>query len=333
MEPEIKDPERPVEPAKTQGIVEFDDVTFYYPGAEVPALSISRSPPSPARSPQLSAVSVRANRPWRASLLRFYDVTYGQYPGRRRRCAALSQEDLRRRIGYVPQKALLFSGISRENLHYGKPEATDEEMRHAAGFGAGRRVHRRLEDGYDAFIAQGGANLSGGQRQRLTIARALVRRPCIYVFDDNFSALDFKTDAKVRAALQRETAEATVIIVAQRVSTIMDAAQIIVLTKAKSSGSAPTRSCSGPAIFTGRSSLPSFPRRRSHEQHQRQHRQQTARRPGSLAPARGGPHGMTMPVEKAKDFKGTLKRLLSYLRPHMAASDLRRLLAAASTLL
>lgn len=229
MEPEIKDPEQPVEPATTQGIVEFDRVTFYYPGAEAPAL---RDVSFTARPGEVTAIigGIGSGKSTLASLLlRFYDVTDGSIRVDGVDVRHWRQEDLRRRIGYVPQRALLFSGSIRENLRYGKEEATDEELQHAAASAQAAEFISDLEDGYDALIAQGGANFSGGQKQRLTIARALVRRPSIYVFDDNFSALDFKTDAKVRAALREETAEATVIIVAQRVSTIMDAAQIIVL--------------------------------------------------------------------------------------------------------
>src|SRR5690606_30813834 len=131
--------------------------------------------------------------------------------------------------GFVPQKAPLFSGTIAENIRYGKEDATDEEVRRAAEIAQALAVVEAMQHGFDSVVAQGGANLSGGQRQRLTIARALVRRPRVYVFDDSFSALDFRTDAKLREALRRETADATVIIVAQRVATIMDADQIVVL--------------------------------------------------------------------------------------------------------
>ena len=162
-------------------------------------------------------------------LLRFYDVTEGSIRVDGVDVRAMTQEELRSRIGYVPQQALLFTGTIAENLRYGKPDATDEEVQAAAESAQAHRFVRELEQGYDHMVAQGGTNLSGGQKQRLTIARALVRRPKIYLFDDNFSALDFKTDALVRRALRKETADATVIIVAQRVATIMDATRIIVL--------------------------------------------------------------------------------------------------------
>ncbi len=147
-----------------------------------------------------------------------------------------TQADLRAGIGFVPQKATLFSGTIADNIRYGKEDATDEEVRHAAEVAQALEFIEAMPDGFDSVVEQGGTNLSGGQRQRLTIARALVRRPRVYVFDDSFSALDFKTDAKLRAALKEETADATVIIVAQRVSTIMDADQIIVLDEGRAVG-------------------------------------------------------------------------------------------------
>jgi ATP-binding cassette subfamily B protein len=141
----------------------------------------------------------------------------------------MSQAHLRAKIGFVPQKAVLFAGTINENLRYGKENAIDEEIRHAADVAQATEFIAQMPDGFDSQIAQGGTNVSGGQMQRLSIARALVRKPEIYVFDDTFSALDFKTDAKLRVALKGETRESTVLIVAQRVSTVMDADQIIAL--------------------------------------------------------------------------------------------------------
>lgn len=134
------------------------------------------------------------------------------------------------------QERSFFSGTVAENIRYGKEDASDDEVRHAAEVAQALEFIEAMPNGFDSMVEQGGANLSGGQRQRLTIARALVRRPRIYVFDDSFSALDFKTDAKLRQALRRETADATVIIVAQRVSTIMDADQIVVLDEGRIAG-------------------------------------------------------------------------------------------------
>jgi ATP-binding cassette subfamily B protein len=148
----------------------------------------------------------------------------------------MSQEHLRSKIGFVPQKAVLFSGTVAENLRFGKDDATDEEIRHAADIAQATEFITKMPDGFDSEIAQGGTNVSGGQMQRLSIARALVRKPEIYVFDDTFSALDFKTDAELRAALRGETRDATVLIVAQRVSTVMDADQIVVLDEGRMAG-------------------------------------------------------------------------------------------------
>ena len=141
----------------------------------------------------------------------------------------MSQEHLRAKIGFVPQKAVLFSGSIIENLRYGKEDASEDEIKHASDVAQATEFISGMPNGFASVISQGGTNISGGQKQRLSIARALVRKPEIYVFDDTFSALDFKTDARLRAALKRETRKATVLIVAQRVSTVMDADRIIVL--------------------------------------------------------------------------------------------------------
>jgi ATP-binding cassette subfamily B protein len=148
----------------------------------------------------------------------------------------MSQEDLRAKIGFVPQKAVLFSGTVAENIRYGKEDASSEEMERAAEIAQALEFITGMKDGFESAVAQGGTNLSGGQKQRLSIARALVRRPAIYIFDDSFSALDFKTDARLRDALKRETGESTVIVVAQRVSTVMDADKIVVLDKGEVAG-------------------------------------------------------------------------------------------------
>lgn len=160
---------------------------------------------------------------------RFYDIEEGVVRINGSDVRELSLDELRSTIGLVPQKALLFTGTVADNIRYGKPDATDEEVGRAANIAQASDFIEGMPENYSAHISQGGANLSGGQKQRLSIARALVRKPQIYLFDDSFSALDFKTDAKLRAALKAETTEATVIIVAQRVSTVMDADRIIVL--------------------------------------------------------------------------------------------------------
>ena len=147
-----------------------------------------------------------------------------------------SLHSVRDQVGFVQQEPLLFPESILSNIRYGKEDATDEEVRHAADVAQATEFISEMQDGFDSVIAQGGTNVSGGQKQRLSIARALVRKPEIYVFDDSFSALDFKTDARLRAALKQETRESTVLIVSQRVSTIMDADQIIVLDEGRIAG-------------------------------------------------------------------------------------------------
>jgi len=229
VEPEIKDAEQMKPAGEQKGYVEFQDVTFSYPGAEEPALNnISFS----ARPGEVTAIigGTGAGKSTLISLIpRFYDIESGRILVDGVDVREMAQKDLRAKIGLVPQKAVLFSGTIAENIRFGKEDATDEEVRYAAEVAQASEFIEELQDGLDAVIAQGGTDVSGGQKQRLSIARALVRKPEIYVFDDSFSALDFKTDAKLRAALKKETLDATVLIVAQRVSTVMDADQIIVL--------------------------------------------------------------------------------------------------------
>jgi len=229
MAPEIEDAAEPEHASQQSGYVEFDDVTFSYPGAEEPALShISFR----ARPGQVTAIigGTGAGKSTLISLIpRFYDVDSGRVLVDGMDVRKLSQEELRAKMGLVPQTAVIFSGSVAENILYGNEGASDEEVRHAADVAQATEFIKDLPDGFDSNIAQGGTNLSGGQKQRLSIARALVRKPEIYIFDDSFSALDYATDAKLRAALLRETSSSTVLIVAQRVSTIMDADQILVL--------------------------------------------------------------------------------------------------------
>ncbi|NMC56661.1 MAG: ABC transporter ATP-binding protein, partial [Eubacteriaceae bacterium] len=167
---------------------------------------------------------------------RFYDIQSGEILVDGVNIKEMPQKELRAKIGFIPQKAILFTGTIKDNIRYGKNDATDEEIRHAAEIAQASDFISQMQDSYDTVLAEGGLNLSGGQKQRLSIARAMVRRPEIYVFDDSFSALDFKTDAALRAALKKETADATVIIVAQRVGTVMDADRIIVLDEGKIAG-------------------------------------------------------------------------------------------------
>ncbi len=236
IRPEIRDADQVSRADSQKGYVEFQDVTFSYPGAEEPALSnISFR----ARPGEVTAIigGTGAGKSTLVNLIpRFYDVDSGHILVDGVDVRKIAQEHLRAKIGFVPQKAVLFTGTVAQNIRYGKEDASDEEIQHAAEVAQATEFISEMKDGFHSVIAQGGTNVSGGQKQRLSIARALVRKPEIYVFDDTFSALDFKTDAKLRAALKEETIDATVLIVAQRVSTVMDADQIIVLDEGRVAG-------------------------------------------------------------------------------------------------
>ncbi len=229
--PTIRDPEGPIVPSdpSQRGIVEFRNVEFRYPGAEEPVL---RDITFRAARGETTAIvgSTGSGKSTLINLIpRFYDATAGSVFVDGVDVRAMDREELWRRLGPVPQKAFLFGGTVASNLRFGKADATDEELWHALGIAQGRDFVAAMDGGLDAPITQGGANLSGGQRQRLSIARALVRRADIVIFDDSFSALDFGTDARLRAALERDLGDATIIIVAQRVGTIMSADRIIVM--------------------------------------------------------------------------------------------------------
>jgi ATP-binding cassette subfamily B multidrug efflux pump len=228
-EPSIGDPATPVAPPAGPGALEFDDVEFRYPGAQDPVLREI----SFRVEPGMTTAVVGSTGSGKSTLInlipRFYDVSEGRLTIDGTDVRELDRDDLWARIGLVPQKAFLFSGTIASNLRYGKADATDDELWDALRVAQAESFVRELAEGLEAPVTQGGTNLSGGQRQRLAIARALVKRPSIYVFDDSFSALDFKTDSLLRAALAREIEDATVIIVAQRVGTIMGADRIIVL--------------------------------------------------------------------------------------------------------
>ncbi|MBV9616182.1 MAG: ABC transporter ATP-binding protein, partial [Ktedonobacteraceae bacterium] len=236
VDPEINDAEQVRLAEDTRGYVEFQDVTFSYAGAEEPALSHISFSTAPG---EVTAIigGTGAGKSTLVNLIpRFYDIDSGRILVDGVDIREMAQEHLRAKIGFVPQKAVLFSGTIAENIRYGKEDATDEEVRHAADIAQASDFIEDMADGFDSIIAQGGTNVSGGQKQRLSIARALVRRPEIYVFDDSFSALDFKTDARLRSALKKETRNATVFIVAQRVGTVMDADRIIVLDEGRIAG-------------------------------------------------------------------------------------------------
>jgi ATP-binding cassette subfamily B multidrug efflux pump len=222
-------PEEPVTEVAEHGTLVFDRVEFTYPGADVPVV---RDVSFEARPGQTVAVigSTGAGKSTMVNLVpRLFDVTGGRVLVNGVDVRQLDPELLWRSIGLVPQKAWLFSGTVRSNLQYGRPDATDEQMWEALEVAQGRDFVEAMPEKLDAPISQGGTNVSGGQRQRLAIARALIRDPEIYLFDDSFSALDLATDARLRAALRPVTREATVLIVAQRVSTIRDADLILVV--------------------------------------------------------------------------------------------------------
>ena len=227
--PTITDPKAPKTTAQANGLVEFKDVTFAYPGAEAPALEhISFT----ARPGQTTAIigSTGSGKSTIVNLLpRFYDVTGGDILIDGVSVKQMSQHALREKIGFVPQKGVLFTGTIRSNIAYGAPGISEEEICKAADIAQATEFISKLPEGLDTPIAQGGTNVSGGQKQRLSIARALAKKPEIYVFDDSFSALDFKTDAALRAALKQNMGQATCLLVAQRISTVVDAEQIIVL--------------------------------------------------------------------------------------------------------
>ncbi len=214
---------------RERGQVEFRDVTFSYPGAEKPALKNISFRAMPGQTTAIIGGTGSGKSSLMSLLMRFYDVASGSILIDGVDIREISQPSLRAKIGYVPQKAILFTGTVADNIRYGKEDATESEVWQAVETAQAREFIDHMKDGINSYIAQGGTNISGGQKQRLSIARALVRRPKIYAFDDSLSALDFKTDAKLRLALKKETLEATVLIIAQRVSSVMDADQIVVL--------------------------------------------------------------------------------------------------------
>jgi len=237
MRTEITDPAQPQRPGDLRGHVEFEDVTFSYPGAEEPAIShVSFS----ARPGQVTAIigGTGAGKSTLVNLIpRFYDIDSGRVLVDGMDVREMTQQDLRAKIGLVPQTAVIFSGTVAENIRFGNEGASDKEVRHAADVAQATEFISEMGDGFNSTISQGGTNISGGQKQRLSIARALVRKPEVFIFDDSFSALDYATDARLRAALRGETTNATVLIVAQRVSTIIGADQILVLDEGRVVGS------------------------------------------------------------------------------------------------
>lgn len=230
----IKDASHPLAfPAGISGQIEFKDVTFAYPGAEYPVLEgISFQ----AKPGQMTAIvgSTGCGKSTLVNLIpRFYDVCYGEVLVNGVNVKNLALKDLNDKIGYVPQKGVLFSGTIESNIYYGQPKASKEDLIKASEIAQAKDFIEQTKKKFQTPISQGGTNVSGGQKQRLAIARALIKKPEIYIFDDSFSALDFKTDVALRQALRQETKNATVLIVAQRISTILNADQIIVLEAGK----------------------------------------------------------------------------------------------------
>ena len=222
--------------AAATGTLEFDHVDFYYPGAEEPALTDVNFRSNPGEITAIIGGTGSGKSTLVHLIPRFYDVTNGAIRVNGVDIREASQAEVRSKIGLVPQKAFLFTGTVAENIRYGKDDATMEDIQRAAKIAQADDFISKMEHGYDTKLEQGGANLSGGQKQRLAIARALVRRPDLYLFDDSFSALDYKTDAKLRQALKEEVTDASIVIVAQRVSSVMDADRIIVLDHGKVDG-------------------------------------------------------------------------------------------------
>lgn len=233
----IDDPKKPEEyPANGKGLLTFDHVSFRYPGAEEDVLHDITFTAEPGKTTAIIG-STGSGKSTLVNLIpRFYDATEGEILIDGVNVKDVTQHQLRERLGFVPQKGILFSGTIESNITYGKPDATEEEMKEAARIAQAEDFIEEKHDKYDSHIAQGGSNVSGGQKQRLSIARAIAKNPDIFIFDDSFSALDYKTDTVLRRALKDHTADSTVLIVAQRISTILHAEQIIVLDDGKIAG-------------------------------------------------------------------------------------------------
>ncbi len=211
--------------------VSFENIKFHYPGAEEAALNNINFTSKKGETTAIIGGTGSGKTTLLNLIPRFYEATSGNIYVNQVNIKETKVEDLRQTIGLVPQKAIIFSGTVFENISYGKPSATLAEVKHAAKIAQADSFIESLDDGYESHLEQGGTNLSGGQKQRLSIARALIRQPDIYIFDDSFSALDYQTDANLRRALANETIDSTVIIVGQRVSSVRNANQIIVLDK------------------------------------------------------------------------------------------------------
>lgn len=220
----------------TRGVLAFNNVTFTYPDSDTPCIENISFKTKPGKMLAIIG-STGAGKSTVINLIpRFYDATKGNITLDGVDITKIPIKDLRDSIGFVPQKAVLFKGTIKDNIRFGKKDATDEEINEALSVAQTEHFISKLPKGLDSFVSQGGKNFSGGQKQRLSIARALVKKPEVYVFDDSFSALDFKTDAKLRAALKTYVGDSTMIVVAQRVSSILDADTIVVLNEGKVAG-------------------------------------------------------------------------------------------------
>ena len=227
--PDVNDPPHARAAGAMRGYVEFQNVSFQYRGAEEPALSGVSFTAKPGEVTAIIGGTGSGKSTLAGLIPRFYDANAGRVLVDGIDVREMRQEDLRAKIGYVPQTAVLFTGTIASNIRFGRESATDDEVRHAAEVAQAVEFINQKPEGYAAPVAQGGTNLSGGQKQRVAIARALVKNAEIYVFDDSFSALDFATDARLRAALRARTTAATVFIVSQRIGTVMNADRIVVL--------------------------------------------------------------------------------------------------------
>jgi ATP-binding cassette subfamily B protein len=233
----IREPSEPTTPAKeTKGLVEFDHVSFAYPDADEKVLEDITFRAEKGQTVAFIG-STGSGKSTLVNLVpRFYDVTEGAVRIDGVDVRQMEKQDLCARIGYVPQKSVLFSGTIDSNIRFGRPEASKEEVRQAAAIAQATEFIEEKEQKYESSIAQGGSNVSGGQKQRLSIARAIASKPEILIFDDSFSALDYKTDVALRRALRETSGDTTTLIVAQRISTILHADQIIVLDEGRVAG-------------------------------------------------------------------------------------------------
>ena len=233
----IKDPEQPKHlPKKTEGVLKFNHVSFKYPGADEDVLEDIDFTAHPGQTTAIIG-STGSGKSTLVNLIpRFYDVTEGSITLDGIDIREMTQQELRSKLGYVPQKGVLFSGTIGSNIMFGNPDGNEQDMEEAAKIAQATEFIDTKSKKYDSTISQGGGNVSGGQKQRLSIARAIAKHPKLFVFDDSFSALDYKTDVALRKALKEKTSDSTVLIVAQRISTILHAEQIIVLDDGKIAG-------------------------------------------------------------------------------------------------